>query len=200
MWHSTIFGPYFVAGAIFSGIAALILVMAIIRKVLHLEVYLTRHHFDHLAKLLLLMSLLWFYFTHRREPDGLVRQRAQGNGRLRRPYARALRAVFLDHDVPELRGPVRAARHPPPAHHRRRHRGIRLGADRHVDRALRDRRADAGEPAAARRHPAFYTPTWVEVAITAATFAAMVMLYMIFAKLFPIIAVWEFKPHPQEDN
>lgn len=46
----------------------------------------------------------------------------------------------------------------------------------------------------------FYTPTWVEVAITAATFAAMAMLYMIFAKLFPIIAVWEFKPHLREDN
>ena len=38
MWHSTIFGPYFVAGAIFSGIAALLLVMAVLRKVLHLEV------------------------------------------------------------------------------------------------------------------------------------------------------------------
>jgi molybdopterin-containing oxidoreductase family membrane subunit len=46
----------------------------------------------------------------------------------------------------------------------------------------------------------FYAPTWIEVAITAATFAAMAMLYMIFAKLFPIIAVWEFKPHPQEDD
>src|SRR5262245_46736760 len=37
MWHSTIFGPYFVAGAIFSGIAALIIVMVIVRKLLHLE-------------------------------------------------------------------------------------------------------------------------------------------------------------------
>ncbi|HXK02043.1 MAG TPA: hydrogenase, partial [Verrucomicrobiae bacterium] len=45
-----------------------------------------------------------------------------------------------------------------------------------------------------------YAPTWVEGAITAATFAAMVMLYMIFSKLFPIIAVWEFKPHEQEDE
>ena len=34
MWHSTIFGPYFVAGAIFSGIAALIIAMAVIRKAL----------------------------------------------------------------------------------------------------------------------------------------------------------------------
>ena len=90
MWHSTIFGPYFVAGAIFSGIAALVLVMAVLRQVLHLEDYLTRHHFDNLAKLLLLMSLLWLYFTAGGEPDGLVRQRAEGNGRLQRPHARAL--------------------------------------------------------------------------------------------------------------
>src|SRR5690349_10805135 len=63
MWHSTIFGPYFVAGAIFSGIAALLLAMSIIRKTMHLGKYLTPHHFDNLAKLLLLMSLLWLYFT-----------------------------------------------------------------------------------------------------------------------------------------
>jgi molybdopterin-containing oxidoreductase family membrane subunit len=44
----------------------------------------------------------------------------------------------------------------------------------------------------------FYAPTWVELAITAATFAGMVVLYLIFAKLFPIIAVWEFKPHDEE--
>src|SRR5467141_3468755 len=63
MWHSTVFGPYFVAGAIFSGIAALILAMAILRKVLHLEEYLRPLHFQNLGKLLLLMSLLWGYFT-----------------------------------------------------------------------------------------------------------------------------------------
>src|SRR6185312_6698656 len=63
MWHSTIFGPYFVVGAIFSGIAALLVVMSFIRRAMHLEAYLTPHHFDNLAKLLLLMSLLWLYFS-----------------------------------------------------------------------------------------------------------------------------------------
>ncbi|PYV22984.1 MAG: polysulfide reductase, partial [Acidobacteria bacterium] len=63
MWHSTIFGPYFVAGAIFSGIAGLILAMAFLRKFLHLEDYLLPVHFDNLGKLLLMMSLLWFYFV-----------------------------------------------------------------------------------------------------------------------------------------
>src|ERR1051325_8347264 len=63
MWHSTIFGPYFVAGAIFSGIAALILAMAVIRRVFHLENYLRPIHFNNLGLLLLTMSLIWFYFT-----------------------------------------------------------------------------------------------------------------------------------------
>src|SRR5215471_7685990 len=63
MWHSTIFGPYFVAGAIFSGIAALIIAMAALRKFLHLEDYLHPVHFENLGKLLLMMSLLWTYFV-----------------------------------------------------------------------------------------------------------------------------------------
>jgi molybdopterin-containing oxidoreductase family membrane subunit len=63
MWHSTIFGPYFVVGAIYSGIAVIVLVAAILRKVYHLEDYLQPIHFNNLGLLLLTMALLWFYFT-----------------------------------------------------------------------------------------------------------------------------------------
>src|SRR5216117_97107 len=63
MWHSTIFGPYFLAGAIFSGIAALIVAMAFVRRFLRLEQYLEPIHFQNLGKLLLMMSLLWGYFV-----------------------------------------------------------------------------------------------------------------------------------------
>jgi len=49
MWHSTMFGPYFVAGAIFSGIAGLIIAMAALRRFLHLEDYLHPVHFQNLA-------------------------------------------------------------------------------------------------------------------------------------------------------
>ena len=63
MWQTTIFGPYFVAGAIFSGIAALLIAMAVLRKVLHLEAYLHPVHFQNLGKLLLVMALLWGYFV-----------------------------------------------------------------------------------------------------------------------------------------
>ncbi|MFQ5501105.1 MAG: NrfD/PsrC family molybdoenzyme membrane anchor subunit, partial [Phycisphaerae bacterium] len=63
MWHSAIFGPYFVVGAIFSGIAALIVAMALIRWVYGLGEYLKKVHFNNLGLLLLVMSLFWFYFT-----------------------------------------------------------------------------------------------------------------------------------------
>lgn len=60
-WHSTIFPPYFVIGAILSGVAAVITLMIIIRKVFRLEEYLTPLHFDNMGKLLLVISLLWTY-------------------------------------------------------------------------------------------------------------------------------------------
>ncbi|MFQ6114048.1 MAG: NrfD/PsrC family molybdoenzyme membrane anchor subunit, partial [bacterium] len=53
-WHSTIFGPYFVVGAIFSGIAVLLIVMIAFRKAFHLEKYLKEIHFNYLSILLLI--------------------------------------------------------------------------------------------------------------------------------------------------
>jgi molybdopterin-containing oxidoreductase family membrane subunit len=57
-WHSSIFAPYFVAGAIFSGIAMAILLLAGLRRGYKLDAYIKAEHFDLLAKLLLAMSLV----------------------------------------------------------------------------------------------------------------------------------------------
>ncbi len=61
-WHSSIFGPYFVIGALFSGVAAVIIVLIIIRKAMHLEYFLRPEHFDGMAKFLLVLSMTWTYF------------------------------------------------------------------------------------------------------------------------------------------
>lgn len=61
-WHSTIFGPYFIIGALFSGVAAVIMILAIVRKAMHLEYFLRPEHFDGMGKFLLLLSLAWDYF------------------------------------------------------------------------------------------------------------------------------------------
>lgn len=47
-WHTTIFPPYFVAGAVFSGFAMVQTLMIIIRKVFHLEAYLTLKHHEYM--------------------------------------------------------------------------------------------------------------------------------------------------------
>ena len=60
-WHATIFAPYFVAGAIFSGVGMVITLAVPMRKIFGLEAYLTIKHFDALAKLCLLTSLIVLY-------------------------------------------------------------------------------------------------------------------------------------------
>ncbi|RJP21736.1 MAG: hydrogenase [Candidatus Abyssobacteria bacterium SURF_5] len=60
-WHSTIFAPYFVAGAIFSGVAMIIIVLLPIRKFYELESLITHRHFDMLSKILIFMSLIVTY-------------------------------------------------------------------------------------------------------------------------------------------
>ncbi|UCH15636.1 MAG: polysulfide reductase NrfD [Bacteroidales bacterium] len=62
-WNSTIFGPYFVFASIYSGIAAIIVALWIFRKAYHLEKYITKVHFIKLGILLLVLSILYGYFT-----------------------------------------------------------------------------------------------------------------------------------------
>lgn len=53
-WHTTIFPPYFVAGAIFSGFAMVLTLMIIARKVLSLEQYITVQHIELMNKIIIL--------------------------------------------------------------------------------------------------------------------------------------------------
>ena len=55
-WHTTIFPPYFVAGAIFSGMSMVLTLMIIARKTMRLESYLTHNHIDTMTKLVLATS------------------------------------------------------------------------------------------------------------------------------------------------
>jgi Ni/Fe-hydrogenase subunit HybB-like protein len=197
MWHSTIFGPYFVVGAIFSGIAALLLVMAILRKTLNLEMCLRPKHFNNLAKLLLLMSLLWLYFTfaehlttwYGNDPADMTVWGARTRG----PYAVFFWVmVLVNFVVPFVLLGIR------------RLRSIRTAvisavgvlAGMWLERYL------IIVPTLARtRLPSAwssYSPSWVEISITVATVAAMVALYLIFSKLVPTIAIWEYGPEPED--
>ena len=192
MWHSTIFGPYFVAGAIFSGIAALILAMAGLRKLLHLEDYLKPLHFDNLGKLLLMMSLLWFYFVfaerlttwYGNEPSEMAVFWTTQRG----AYAPLFwTMVFCNFLFPfpilaikrlrTITGTVIASL------------GVVVGM--WLERFL------IIVPSLSHKFMPYnwgtYRPTWVEITIMAGTFAGMALLYTLFSKAVPIISIWEFK-------
>lgn len=62
-WDSTIFGPYFVAGAFMVGAAAVVVTMYIIRKVYNFKDFITDEHFNLMGKLLVLTSLVYLYFN-----------------------------------------------------------------------------------------------------------------------------------------
>jgi molybdopterin-containing oxidoreductase family membrane subunit len=60
-WHSTIFPPYFVAGALFSGFAMVLTLAIPIRVVYGLKDFITMRHLDNMAKILLATGLLVTY-------------------------------------------------------------------------------------------------------------------------------------------
>jgi molybdopterin-containing oxidoreductase family membrane subunit len=192
MWHSTIFGPYFVVGAIFSGIAALIVAMAILRKVFHLEAYLKPVHFNNLGLLLLTMSLLWFYFTfseyltgyYGNEPAEMQIFWSKVNG----PYSPLFWAmVLLCFIIPV---PILAFKK------LRTITGTLVASIGIVIGMWLERFLIIVPTLATPRLPfnwGHYRPTWVEILITAGTVAYFIFLYAVFTKVFPIVAVWEYK-------
>lgn len=62
-WNSTIFGPYFVIGALHSGMGAVVVVLAIVRGTMkHMKYFIRPEHFDAIGKLMLMISMGWAYF------------------------------------------------------------------------------------------------------------------------------------------
>ena len=192
MWHSTIFGPYFVVGAIFSGIAAIIIAMAIVRRVYALERYLQPIHFNNLGLLMLVMACLWFYFTfaehlttwYGQEPDEI----RVFNARLFGPFAPFFWlmvvtcfvvpfAILANSRTRTIRGTVIAS--------------ISVSVGMWLERfaivvpSLSNPRAPI--------HTFTYVPSWVELSLMAGCFAAFTLLYMGFTKLFPCISIWELR-------
>ena len=192
MWHSTIFAPYFVAGAIFSGIAALVLMMAALRHFLQLHKYLRPLHFDNLAKLLLLMSLVWMYFTvaehlttwYGNAPAEIAVFNAREHGGFGVALATMVVCNFV---IPFILLGIRRLRNITTTCIS----GVCVLVGMWLERFL------IVVPTLA--HPPLgsgwgsYWPTWVELSITVGTFAGMVLLYLIFVKVVPIIAIWEYE-------
>ncbi len=192
MWHSTILGPYFVIGAIFTGIASLLIAMAVLRKVYHLEDYLKPIHFENLAKMLILMTLLWAYATvaeylttfYGAEPAHMSVFYTKFSG----DYAPVFwTMVFCCFVVPMSILPF----------HKLRTISGCVVASIFINIGMWLERYTIVVPTLTNPRLPYqvqlYSPTWIEVAITVASFAIMVFLYALFVKVFPIVSMWEIQ-------
>ena len=192
MWHSTIFGPYFVVGAIYSGIAALLIAMAVVRKVYHLEDYIKQIHFNYLGILLLVMTLLWFYFTfaeylttfYGNEPTEMAVFWARVTGAY---WIYFWAMVLFDFVIPfALLCNKRT----------RTITGTTVASVAVCIGMWLERFTIVVPTLVNPRLPwerGLYFPTWIEWSLTAAFFATFILLYMIFTKLFPIVSIWEVR-------
>jgi len=191
-WHSTIFGPYFVVGAIFSGIAGLIVTMIIFRKAYGLDYYLKPIHFRYLGQLLLIMSLLWFYFTfaeyltgyYGAEPEELKVFWSKFTG----PYWPFFWSMVLCNFVVPLVCLASLKQHTV---------GKVLIASLFIIVGMWLERFIIVVPTLSfPRLPfpvAVYSPTWVEWGETAGSFGLFALFYLLFTKFFPIISIWEIR-------
>ncbi|MDO8700349.1 MAG: NrfD/PsrC family molybdoenzyme membrane anchor subunit [Deltaproteobacteria bacterium] len=197
MWHSTIFGPYFVVGAIFSGIAALIVAMIIFRKAYGLEPYLKPIHFRYLGQLLLIMSLLWFYFTfaeyltgyYGAEPEEMKIFWSKFSG----PFWPFFWAMVLCNFFIPLACLVRLGR---------RTVGKVLAASLAIIVGMWLERFIIVVPTLSIPRLPFpqtiYVPTWVELGEFAGSLALFALFYLLFTKVFPIISIWEIREGREE--
>jgi Ni/Fe-hydrogenase subunit HybB-like protein len=192
MWHSTIFGPYFVAGAIFSGIAALVIVMALLRKFLHLEPYLRPVHFQNLGKLLLTMSLLWGYFVFNERLTVWYGNAPHEMAVFWTTQTGAFAPLFWTMVLCNFVIPF-------PFLAIRRLRTITgtVIASCAVVVGMWLERFLIIVPALSHKPLTYswgsYSPRWPEVVIMTSTFAAMGLLYVLFSKVVPIISIWELR-------
>jgi len=169
-WHSTIFPPYFVIGAILSGVAAVITLMIVIRKAFHLEEYLTPLHFDNMGKLLLVISLLWSYayFVE-----------------VQSTYTVPLLIMLLGNSaLPIVCMCFKRLR---------RSIGVMLVVSLLVNVGMFIERFLIIVPSLSHKNMPFvwgrYSPSWVEISVNLAALAGFALLFTLFAKFFPIVAV-----------
>ena len=77
-WHATIFPPYFVAGAIYSGFAMVLTLVIPIRAYYGLEHFITMRHIQNMAKIMLATGLIVFYGLLRGSLHGVVQRQQLG--------------------------------------------------------------------------------------------------------------------------
>jgi molybdopterin-containing oxidoreductase family membrane subunit len=191
-WHSSIFAPFFVIGAVYSGLAALATILVLVRWGMKLQAFLREEHFNALGKLVWVAGLGWLYIWfaglivewYGNEPVLAELLHDEFSGPLA-PYfylqmtCNLLPLFFLVFKQVRTR-PIFLLFFT-----------LMINVGMFTERVL----IVAGD--LQRNYMPFnwgtYRPTWVELSIVAMTFAGFALLYILFSRIFPYVPVWEIK-------
>jgi molybdopterin-containing oxidoreductase family membrane subunit len=191
-WHSTIFAPYFVAGAIFSGVAMVLTLLIPMRWVMGLEDLITPWHLDNLAKVILLTSLIISYAYvvesfmawYSQDPIEMMTFHMRYFG----PWGWMFWVmVACNCVIPLVLFSPRIRTSPVPLFIVTIFVNIGMWFERFV--IIAGSLAVNFEPSQWR----FWHPSITEMGITVGSFAWFVMLFSLFARFMPIISMTELK-------
>ena len=200
-WNSSIYGPYFVVGAIYSGTGAVILSMWVLRRVMRLERYVQPMHFRKLGLALLISTLAYLYFNVNEYLTAGYKLESFERELLEVLFAGRFAPMFWSVQILGILLPIvllstvltfrRLARFSVPV--------VAVSAllvvlGAWVKRFLIVVPTLQNPFLPAQRVPAewtHYQPTWVEWAIVIGAFAGFLLAYTLLVKLFPVVSFWE---------
>jgi len=198
-WDSSIFGPYFVSGAFVSGLSCLIIAMFFFRKNYKLENYITDFHFDKVAKLLVLVSLVYLYFNLNEFLVPGYKMKKFDAVHLRQLFAGEHALLFwgvqgLGLIIPIILLLMKPFRKPLPMLII----GIFVLAGSWLKRYIIVVPVQEHPYLPIQHEPAnfmVYSPTLIEILISIAPIIMVLMIISVLAKLFPVIPIWETAVH-----
>jgi len=191
-WHTTIFPPYFVAGAIFSGFAMVLTLMLITRKLLNLQEYITLEHIESMNKVILLtgtivgvaylteLFIAWY--------SGYIYEQFAFYNRALGVYWWSYFGMMTCNVITPQLFWIKKIR-----------RSIvwTFGLSIVVNIGMWFERFVIIATTLARDYIpsswSYYVPTWVEIGIFVGTMGLFFTLYLIFARVAPVIAIAEVK-------
>ena len=194
-WHSTIFAPYFIIGAIHSGVSAVAMVMALMVWLWKWDKYITNDHFDAIGRLLIIVATTWFFFfalewifaLYTLESSDIALREWQ-------IFQMPMGMLFLLFLITAYFIPVpawlfKAVRRSPTWMF---WTTILVNVGMWLERFL------IIIPGLQRRQPfefswGSYAPSIVEILLVASTFAFVGMGILLFAKIFPLVPVFDVK-------
>jgi Ni/Fe-hydrogenase subunit HybB-like protein len=191
-WHSTIFAPYFVAGAIHSGLAMVIMLLIPVRRVFRLDAYLTQSHLENLAKLIILTGLIVGYAyvveTYIAWYSNNIPEWQHFTFQITGEYAIPFWIMILFNSLVPLLFFIKPIRTSTP---------WLFGIAVLINIGMWMERFVIIVSSLAHEYDPYswglFSPTWVDISITAGSFAWFFLWFLLFAKLLPVVSIVEVK-------